>query len=37
LHSNPETKPMNIKDIMASLYLYPGQTSASTSSGIYVQ
>jgi len=40
LHSNPEMKPVHIhikKDITASLYLYSGQTSASTSSGIYVQ
>jgi hypothetical protein len=37
LHSNPGMKTMHIKDITASLYLYLGRTSASTSSGIYLQ
>jgi hypothetical protein len=37
LYSNPGPKPLHGKRIVSSLYLYPGQTSAGTSSGFYVQ
>src|SRR5260370_9263649 len=37
LYSNPGPKLMHGKRIVSSLYLYPGQTSAGTSSGFYVQ
>ena len=37
LYSNPGPKPMHGKRIISSLYLYPGQASAGTSSGVYVQ
>jgi len=37
LYSNPGPKPMHGKRIVSSLCLYPGQTSAGTSSGFYVQ
>jgi PRTRC genetic system protein E len=37
LYSNPGQKAMHAKRIVSSLYLYPGQTLAGTSSGFYVQ
>ncbi|MCU1250583.1 MAG: hypothetical protein JWQ49_3612, partial [Edaphobacter sp.] len=37
LYSNPGQKAMHAKRIVSSLYLYPGQTLAGTSSGYYVQ
>ncbi len=37
LYSNPGQKAMHAKRIASSLYLYPGQTLAGTSSGFYVQ
>jgi hypothetical protein len=33
LYSNPGQKPMQAKRLVSSLYLYPGQTLAETSSG----
>src|SRR5258708_3535449 len=37
LYSNAGPKPMHGKRVVSSLCLYPGQTSAGTSSGFYVQ
>jgi hypothetical protein len=37
LYSNPGPKLMQGNRIVSSLYFYPGQTSAETSSGFYVQ
>jgi hypothetical protein len=37
LYPNPGQKATHAKRIVSSLYLYPGQTLAGTSSGFYVQ